>query len=386
MKLGAIVAAVLLACGALAATYWIARSNASGTKAAAVVESDEPTPSKTGPHPKAVVPETTFEFGVMRMGKSKEHAFVVRNEGQAPLKLGTPRTTCQCTVSEAAKKPIPPGGEGVITLKWTPAAETDSFDKGAYISTNDPKMREIRLTAVGKVEALIVRSPNGVWKLGDLDGDQQVDIAGYLYSRLLDDFKVESVESSNPLLTAEAIPIDAEELKEKEAKSGYKIVAKLASGMPIGRFKEKLTVKTDVKDDTADVLTIDVEGTRNGPIQILPTPGVNWSPASLAVDLGQFPASKGASAKVSLFVSGMPAGEDFKFEAVKPSEPYVELKLEKDESFTAANRQRFELTFIVPPGSPAVVHRSKGAVKVAVTTNHPEAREMKFFVQLVSKP
>jgi hypothetical protein len=387
MKVGAILAAIVLACGALAATYWIARSPSAASTSAPAASSDEPTPSKTGPHPKAVVPETTYEFGVMLMGESQEHEFVVRNEGEAPLKLGTPRTTCQCTVSEAAKKPIPPGGEGTIKLKWTPAVETETFDKGAVISTNDPKMPEIRLAVVGKVEQLLIIAPEGTWTIGDVTGRKNVEVAGYIYSRLLDSFDIESIKSTNPLLKAEAVPISEEELEEQEAKSGYKIKATLASGMPVGKFKETLTIITSIKDnEKASKLEIPVEGTRQGPVQLIPTPGVRWNPESLGLDLGQFPASEGASAKLSLFVTDPNENEEFKFESVQSTPPAVEVELKRDESLQAGDRQRYELTFRVPPGAPPQAHRAKGAVKVDVKTNHPEAREMKFYVEFISRP
>jgi len=389
MKVGAILAALVLASGALAATYWIARSDSvtPGKGAAGVVTPGEPTPSKTGPHPKAVVPETTYDFGVMLMGESQEHEFVVRNEGETPLKLGTPQTTCQCTVSEAAKKPIPPGGEGTIKLKWTPAAETDSFDKGAVIRTNDPKMPEIRLAAVGRVEQLLVTTPEGTWTIGDVTGRDDVQVAGFIYSGVLEDFKVESIESSNPLLQAEAVPVPEEELQQHKAKSGYKITASLSPGMPVGKFKETLTIKTDIKDnEKASKLEIAVEGTRQGPVQIIPTPGVRWNPQSLALDLGQFPASKGASATLSLFVLSPDEKSEFKFESVDSTVPAVEVSLKPDESAQTGSRRRYELTFSVPPGAPPQAHRAKGAAKVNVKTNHPEAGEMKFFVEFISRP
>ena len=387
MKVGAVLAAIVLACGALAATYWIARTPTVGPHKTAAAGSDEPVPAEKGPHPKAVVPEMVYEFGVMRMGESQEHEFIVRNEGKAPLKLGTPQTTCQCTVSEAAKKPIPPGGEGTITLKWTPAVETETFDKGAMIRTNDPKMPEIRLRVVGKVEQLLLMEPNGTWKIGDVTDRENIEVAGFIFSRLLDSFEIESIESSNPLLKAKAIPISEEEMTQHEAKSGYKIAATLEPGMPVGRFQEKLTIKTDIKDnEKASKLEIPVEGTRQGPVVIIPTPGVKWRPDSLAVDLGTFPASEGAVAKLSLFLTGSAAEDEFKFESVDTSVPAVEVSLEPDDSSQIGDRKRYELTFRVAPGSPPQAHRAKGAVKVEVKTNHPEASEMKFFVEFISRP
>lgn len=389
MKIGAVLAAVLLAVAAIAATYWIARPNSSVLTAAAVEETDgteEPTPSETGPHPKAVVPETVHDFGIMKMGDSGKHTFVVRNEGEAPLRLGKPRTTCQCTVSEAAKNAIPPGGEGTITLEWTPAAPTEAFDKGAFISTNDPKMPEIRLAVMGRVDPLVVMDPSGTWDAGVVSGDTPIEVTGYVYSRLMDDLKIESIESTNPLLTASTEPASVEKLEEHEAKSGFAIDATVAPGVPVGKFDEKLTVKTNATDEEFREFEIRIVGTRHGPIQILPTPGVEWNPEALAIDLGRFPASEGAKAKVSMFVSGLPEGEELKFETIEASEPYVGLELRRDETFDIPNRQRYELTFVVEPGAPAVTHRGRGSVEVAVTTNHPDAKSMKFYVQFLSIP
>src|SRR5579872_2905137 len=58
-----------------------------------------PPVSKTGPYPKAVIEETEFEFGRMEVGEERSHAFIIRNEGEAPLLLKKGKTTCKCTMS-----------------------------------------------------------------------------------------------------------------------------------------------------------------------------------------------------------------------------------------------------------------------------------------------
>ncbi|HEX6986833.1 MAG TPA: DUF1573 domain-containing protein, partial [Planctomycetaceae bacterium] len=323
-------------------------------------------------------------FGVMKIGDTGKHTFVIRNEGEAPLKLGTPRTTCQCTVSEAAKNAIPPGGEGTVTLEYTPTAATPVFDKGAVIATNDPKMPEIRIGVTGRVDPLVIVEPQGPWYAGEVSGDTPIKVSGYVFSRILDDLAVESVESENPLLTASAEPMDAEKLREYEAKSGYRIDATLSPGIPVGKFNESLAVATNADDEEFRRIDMKVTGTRHGPIQVLPTPGVKWRSADWALDLGRFPAAEGASATVSMFVSDLPDGEELRFETVDAAEPYVEVDLARDESFDVNNRQRYDLTFRVKPGAPPATHRSRGAVKVNVTTNHPGAKSMKFYVEFIS--
>jgi len=391
MKVGMILGVVLLAAAAIAGTYWVTRSDSpapadSPAAAAKSGEPADPTPSKTGPHPKVVLPEEKFEFGVMPIGETRKHTFVVRNEGEAPLRLGKPTTTCQCTVSESAQDQILPGEEGTIILEWKPVVETAEFDKGAVLKTNDPKMPEIRLSVTGQVDKPIRVEPEGMWEVGMIEGDIPSDLSGYVYSRLLDDFAIESVETSNPLLTVESEPVGEDVKKQFGAKCAYRLKAKLSPGMPAGRFAEKVTVKTDLKDEEYDEITFEFVGTRRGPVQILPMPGTKWNPDNWSVDLDRFPAAKGKSAAISVFVSNLPEGEELKFGAVTSSEPYVTVDLKRDETFESETRQRYVLTFAVPPGSPVAAHRNKDAVKVEATTNHPEASSMKFLVYFISTP
>ena len=389
MKVGTVLFAVVLAAAAVGGTYWVARSDSATPPAAvesAAVPTEDPVPSKTGPHPKVVLPEETFKFDMMAVGETWKHTFVVRNEGEAPLKLGKPVTTCQCTVSEAAKNEIPPGGEGTVTLEWKPEFETMEFDKGATLKTNDPKKPEITLSVSGRVDRLLRMDPEGSWNVGEVSGDTPRDLSGFMFSRLLDRFGLESVTSSNPLLTVESEPASEEDLKKFEAKSGYRLSAKLEPGLPVGRFAEKITVKTDIDDEKFDEVTFDFVGVRSGPIQVLPTPGTKWNPDNWSVDLDRFSSQKGKTGAVSLFVSGLPEGQSLEFSDVASSEPYVTIDLKRDDSFRSENRQRYQLTFAVSPGSPAATHRGKGSVKVEAKTNHPEVSSMKFSVQFIATP
>jgi hypothetical protein len=392
MKVGTVLAVVVLAAAAVAGTYWIARSDTASpgdpgkSTTALDAVSEEPTPSKTGPHPKVVLPETTYAFGAMRVGETRRHVFVVRNEGQAPLRLGKPVTTCQCTISQAAKSQIPPGGEGTITLEWKPVIAIPEFDKGAMIRTNDPEMPEITLRVVGVADIPVRVEPEGSWQVGEIAGDTPSDSLGLVFSRLNDDLKIESITSSNPLLTAQTEPLPDDLRQRLQAKSGYKVRTKVAAGIPIGKFVETLTFHTNSPEKEFQTLKVEVTGTRHGPIQILPTPGTRWSADAMAVDLGRFPSSAGTSGALSLFVAGLPQGQDLRFETIKSDVPYLKAELKKDEGFKSPNRQRYVLTFTVPPNSPPATHRSTDAAHVDVTTNHPDAKEMKFRVSFISTP
>ena len=69
------------------------------------------TPASAGPGaaagkigPKAVVVNSEHhDFGSMDRNEHGTHAFVIRNDGDAPLTLVTGKTTCKCTVFAAAQ-------------------------------------------------------------------------------------------------------------------------------------------------------------------------------------------------------------------------------------------------------------------------------------------
>ncbi len=381
MKLGTALAAVALATVAVGGVWWLAAG--SSRTVPPKPDPDAVAPAENGPYPKAVVPEIEYAFGAMQVDQTLSHEFLVRNEGHSPLKLGKPATTCKCTVSKGVEAPIPPGGESKILLEWTPKSADAAFSQQATIATNDPELPTLRLVVSGRVDAVLRIEPEGTWQAGEFSGEAPVTVTGFVYSRILDDFAVTSVTAANPLVSGQAERIaDAEELKRHEAKCGYRIDVTIQPGLPVGRFRENVTIRTDVAEGGRSELTCEIAGTCRGPIQFLPTPGVNWDPVRLALDLGQFPAAKGAEASVRLFVSGL-KDEELKFEAVDGTVPGVEVSLRRESGGTGGARQRYLMTFRVPPGSPAV-HRNKEAAKIRIRTNHPEAREMNFYVQFVA--
>src|SRR4051812_32552624 len=55
--------------------------------------------SKSEKLPRAVAEEAKYNFGTMQRGTSKSHDFVIKNVGEAPLKLRAGTTSCKCTLS-----------------------------------------------------------------------------------------------------------------------------------------------------------------------------------------------------------------------------------------------------------------------------------------------
>jgi hypothetical protein len=347
-------------------------------------EDKSPLPiSPTGPYPKVVVAEMTYSFPTMTIGSDGKHLFTVQNKGKAPLLLRKLDTTCECTISNVDDGEIPPGGEAHVELKWKARAVNPDFRETATISTNDPELQLLELVIEGSIEAAIEVKPNDDWTVNRMIVDEPITVSGYVISKVHDSFDLVSpIQSSSKALTAEATPLTPEECRNFAIKCGYKIEATLQPEMPIGLFREHLTIHTDLPDVTP--VDIYISGSRTGPISILATGKTRWRSRAMIVDLGTFDASVGTKATLLMFVGGLDETE-FKFLSVEKNPETIRVALERDPNFQSQTRQKFFLTFEVPPGNPAQTRGIDRPARIIIKTNHPGADELKFRIQFISR-
>lgn len=62
--------------------------------------------------------ETKYSFGKIKEGDVVKHDFKFMNTGNNPLMIAKADVTCGCTVPSFSKAPIPPGGEGDLTIQY----------------------------------------------------------------------------------------------------------------------------------------------------------------------------------------------------------------------------------------------------------------------------
>lgn len=94
-------------------------------------------------------------------GDPVECAFVVRNDGNAVLRILEVRPTCGCTVAEFDKE-IQPGSQGKIIAKLSTAGIYYPVSKAIHVKTNDPKAAQLTLLLKGTVKARVgFRPPEG---------------------------------------------------------------------------------------------------------------------------------------------------------------------------------------------------------------------------------
>ncbi|MFM7160475.1 MAG: DUF1573 domain-containing protein, partial [Planctomycetaceae bacterium] len=190
-----------------------------------------------GPYPKAVFTETEHFFGSMEVGQEDAHEFLIKNEGEAELEIAKGSTTCQCTISEVGNNKIPPGGTATITLRWKPTQQTQNFEKGAEILTNDPVNPVFQLKILGAVVPRFVLMPSDNWEIREVNESQPSTTLGLVLSPVIEDLGLDKLIYDESRMQIKMHPATAEQVSQFQGKSGFGLEVSVLPGMPVGTFQ-----------------------------------------------------------------------------------------------------------------------------------------------------
>lgn len=398
MRPGPVIVAVLSLILSIMGVAWLAQSLVestivSGQQPVTKIEdqADFPKPSKTGPHPKVVFEEIGYDFGTMSRYSTGSHKFVVKNIGEADLKLKAGETTCQCTIGELGRSVVPPGESTTIELSWTIKQAGPGFQHSAKIYTNSPGNAMQVLIVKGFIGVGIGMWPEDRWSLGSMkvDGDAKID--GYVYSQISENLEVTKIECSHPGLKFEINPLSAEHLaglqsklmqeaaeppdphggdappKAPDLKAAARISVSANNQIPAGQFSIPVTIHTSLKE--TPTLSIAVSGVRPGPYQLFPLPGTIYRHGGMMIDAGAISASKEHTAGVLVICRGF--NEELKLKEVVTDPSWLNVELEPAPGEGDIRRYRLLLKF--PAGLPAVFRTTANPATLKLRTNHPDA-------------
>lgn len=89
--------------------------------------------------------DTKHSFGEIKEGTVVKHSYHFRNTGKAPLLISQAVASCGCTVPSFPKEPIPPGGEGDITVEFNSHNRKGHQQKNVIIYSN----AQLEKTSIG---------------------------------------------------------------------------------------------------------------------------------------------------------------------------------------------------------------------------------------------
>lgn len=118
-----------------------------------------------------VVPEATWDAGVVAKGEVVRHVFVVRNDGATDLHLTEVRPSCGCTAAEYDRV-IGPGKEGRITLVIETKGFQGPISKSALVLSDDPAAPQASLMVRATVKPVVDVLPIGFLRVQSLAGEK----------------------------------------------------------------------------------------------------------------------------------------------------------------------------------------------------------------------
>jgi hypothetical protein len=118
--------------------------------------------------PKVVAVEKEFTFDEVLEGEIVTHAYVIENQGTAPLKILNVRTSCGCTTANRPDT-IESGTSGQIEVKGdTRGYGGHVFEKTITVNTDDPLSPQLRLKLKGPVGLFARIEPTRIVLRGEI--------------------------------------------------------------------------------------------------------------------------------------------------------------------------------------------------------------------------
>jgi hypothetical protein len=338
-------------------------------------------PLVIGPQPKAVVVGSKeHDFGYLERGRSGEHDFIIRNEGDAPLELILGPTSCQCTIGELENGTLKPGEETTIKLTWEAKSDDRYFRQTAQVLTNDSETGSIELIVHGKVVELVSATPNTI-TLNNVTAGGGQDAVFVIHSPEFERFEITGHEFRKPELAEffelETEPATREQLEEHEgAKSGYTGRIKLLPGLPLGQFSQTIFIKTDAPGTSP--IGVTVQGNVAGDLSVI---GGGYLSEFGVLPIGQVFQTDGAVRTLQMLVGG--EHQDIEIQNIENSHP-EQVQVDVGKSRNLGNKTSFPITITIPIGAPPVSclgPQAGGYAEILIRTTHPVTPTVRILVK-----
>jgi len=186
--------------------------------------------------PQIEIVSPTYDFGTVSQGTKVEHAFEIKNSGQAPLSINNLHPGCGCTVADPEKSLLAPGESTLIRATFDTANFQGYKVKTIRVNTNDPKNPSAIIGLQGTVKLDIDLDPSRVFfgrvKKGKAQSREVlVSVGKESTAQILD------VSSRSELLDVKSEDLPA-------PSKGKKLTISLKESVPAGIFRSRIVIKT----------------------------------------------------------------------------------------------------------------------------------------------
>ena len=213
----------------------------------------------------AVFPERSHDFGTVARGSKVRHSFPVVNSTNEIIHIRSWRTKCGCTDVRVGARDIPPGTQTVVEAVIDTTNYTGYKPSGLILSLDRPNSVDIDLNLTCFIRSDLTLSPGQV-DFGVVNRTTAAPAELNLtYAGAQADWAIASASTISEHITAR--------LQEQGHSAGgsvvYHLTVKLKPSVPIGFFKDEITLKTN--DPAAPNIPISVAATVQSNVTVTPT-------------------------------------------------------------------------------------------------------------------
>jgi hypothetical protein len=174
------------------------------------------------------------------------------------------------------EKPIPPGGQGTVSIGFNEAHKDDVLkpgllDRGVTVFTNDPDNEKILLGLTATVRRRLAVEPallSFAVHAKEEDAEKPHSATATIYSQTWERFELSAGKCSIAGVQWTVEPATTEDLKPLEAKSGYRVKVTLPSTMPDGRISGGIDFEVQPENAEKQPFHLDIQGAVDGHLSL----------------------------------------------------------------------------------------------------------------------
>jgi hypothetical protein len=135
-----------------------------------------PGPAQPASGPRLEVTPPELDLGEVWHGQDPVGTIMLKNVGDAPLKIVRIRTGCRCTQVTKPKSPLLPGESDILSVKYKTFGyqRKGEISRAVKISTNDPQQQVTTVKLTGMVKEVVETSPTDSILFGQMTCDERI--------------------------------------------------------------------------------------------------------------------------------------------------------------------------------------------------------------------
>jgi len=337
--------------------------------------------------PRIVVDQARHEFGLLSVGSTGKHDFTITNAGTRPLTLNRGKSscgccTCVCIMNLPGEAALAPGSSAKVRLEWTSSVYSGPFRHTETLLSNDRQQPEVMLQAIGRYGTPLRLAPADLVLTHVLPGQSaagEVRLFAYVRQRL----EIAGWTWSDPAMADKfdlaLEPLPAEQLREEFlAYGGYRVRVGVKPGLPLGPFRQRVLLKTNLS--AQPTVELQVQGEVAPEITIV---GRDWNGRTGALAMGTIDGRQGTSRTLWVTARG-PHAKDLRLSVMEVSPAWLSLEIGKTSLRQDASTATVPLTIRIPMRAEPSAHLGGDhgePGRIVLRTDHPQIPELRMQIR-----